>query len=113
MEARRWVAVLAASTCGVVGCSSGVKLDEAVVTGSLYVVGGAPSLTNGTATRSPLPGRVVLTSSEHTISVAVGRDGRYAVRVPAGTYTVKGSTPNVQIETPQGTMVAFPCRAGS
>jgi hypothetical protein len=64
---------------------------EATITGTLEAIGGPAGIPD-----RPLYGQVTATESGHPYSVSVGTDGRYAVTVPAGTYTVVGRSPLYQ-----------------
>lgn len=73
-------------------CSSGAKpVDDGTVAGDFVRVGGpAP----GAAV--PLRGSLRFTSASHTVTVDVGSDGAYVVQLPAGSYTVEGTSPQIQ-----------------
>ena len=82
------LALLAISTIAV-GCSTPSHEDMlATITGTLKVLPpefpGTPQLVSGTVT---------LSGQNHVFTVTVGKSGRYAVRVPPGTYTVTGRSP--------------------
>ena len=62
------------------------------ITGHLYQVGGpAPGAP------TPVPGTVYVSGEG---SVAVGSDGRFSIAVPAGTYTLSGSSPLIEDNAP-------------
>jgi hypothetical protein len=81
------------------------------VLGTFEEMGGpAPSgPTAGQATR-PLHGVVTFKDGDgHTTDVTVGPSGQIIARVPAGTYTVSGQTPQIEQENADGTISDPPC----
>jgi hypothetical protein len=62
------------------------------IAGHLYQVGGPVP---GAAT--PVPGTVYVSGDG---SVSVGPDGRFSIAVPAGTYTLAGSSPLIEDNAP-------------
>jgi hypothetical protein len=78
------------------GCSSGTstppKAVSGTVTGILEAVGGAAP-----GTPRPLVGTVSIHGARGTtITAKTGSDGRFSVRVAAGSYTVTGRSPLYQ-----------------
>lgn len=72
------------------------------VTGIFIAVGGPPG-----ARPSPQRGIVTLAYAEgrSSIGVASGRDGRFSIVVPVGTYTVTGKTSQYMINDQEGLCV--------
>jgi hypothetical protein len=70
---------------------AGLASAEGTLTGHLYGVGGPPP-----GAPRPWPGTVTLTGPGVHRDIGVGAGGRYSVRVPAGTYAVRGRSPLYQ-----------------
>ena len=83
-----------AGLCGLaaaVGCSSGGRPQPvAVVSGDFMVFGGFRS---GPA---PLRGSIRFDSDAHTYTVKADQAGHFQARLPAGRYTVTGTSPQIQ-----------------
>jgi hypothetical protein len=85
-------AVIAAA-CVLAACgNSAAATSGRVVTGQLIRIGGpAPGLP------IPLPGQIeARDGSGHHYAVPVGRDGRFRLHLPPGTYLVTGHSPQIQ-----------------
>jgi hypothetical protein len=78
---------LAALTAGCLGPNPA----DGTLTGHLYGVGG-PS----PGALRPWPGTVTITGPGVHIGISVGASGTYSVQLPAGRYTVGGSSPNYE-----------------
>ena len=85
-----------------------------MVSGHMFIRGGAPALTSTDANEHEDPiaaGRVYFIGAQHTYTATIGTGGRYVTHLPAGRYTVKGSTPHIKIYTAEGGTVRFTCFA--
>lgn len=74
----------------VAGTNGGLSLGTGVITGILASVGGPEP-----RPPSPVPGSVVITnvSTGAVSTTPAGRDGRFSVEVPVGTYRLTATSP--------------------
>jgi hypothetical protein len=86
-----WAGVAAAGGSPAKKASSHAVHKWGEVTGTMETGGGvAPGHIYG------IPGKVTLTSKDgHTYTVKVGKNGKFSVRVPVGTYRVVGYSPDI------------------
>lgn len=78
------------SSAGPTSTSTEVALSRGTVTGDLVRVGGpAPGTT------VPLTGTIRFIRAGESVHLAVGRDGRFSVLLPAGRYDVEGASPRI------------------
>jgi hypothetical protein len=93
-------AVLAATLTGLsalAGCAGAASTDATptgTVTGSFEMVGGPVTL-SGTTPSHPLSGTVTATSGGVTRHASAGTDGAFTLVVPVGTYTLSGTSPQM------------------
>jgi hypothetical protein len=80
------------------------------VTGVFQRVGGPLGPGGQQPATVRLAGTVRFSSDGRRIDVRVGRSGRFAVSLPAGTYSVAGQTPSIEEQLPSGRVVASWCR---
>ena len=86
-------AVLLAAMSTAVGCSNNVAAPAVVGTASGLLIFGGPGPVR------PVPGQVVAVNSAGTQSqVSAGKDGRFSMSLPPGSYQLSGSSPAVVLD---------------
>lgn len=89
----RWnaIAVLAVGLAGLAGCGGNPGYHQTVPGTFVRVGGPAPG------SPVPLPGTITArTATGQTFTATAGRDGRFTLSLPPGTYRVTGRSPLMQ-----------------
>jgi hypothetical protein len=81
-------ALAAITSLVLAGCSNGPSGPTGTVTGHLVMAGGpAPGVT------VRVPGTITAVSPSRTQQASAGKDGSFTLVLPAGTYTLSGTSP--------------------
>jgi len=94
---------MAAALSAVAGCSGGPAPSTGTVTGYLEMVGGPATLAGGTPSFR-VPGTITAVSPRDTQHGPAAKNGAFTLVLPAGTYTLTGTSP--QYNSGQGRCIA-------
>jgi hypothetical protein len=87
------MATVLAAASPLVACTAQQGPTPGTLAGRFVEMGGPPTL-SGQTPQQPLPGQVVAVNSAGAhYSVSVGKDGRFSLSLPSGTYHLAGKSP--------------------